>query len=477
MSNIVNGFGSGFDAQAVEGLVKALEAGYQVGAGKTGGNALRVESLESSLKTLSYTDQHIKFWKKIPKSPAFNTIEEYNQVSDYGGTASPFVLEGELPQASDTAFARKYEKVKYLGTTRGVTLQSTLVSTAHGDAVAMQNQLGILWLLGQAENFLFTGDASLAFNGEGPQWNGLDTLIDPTSVIDLAGTALEAVDVESAANIIVENYGYPTDIFLGNRNMSDLAKAMYGQHRVILPTPVNGMIGQSFDAQQTMAGPVNFNPCRFIQNKPSPRAAVTSAQAPATPASVVAAAAGGTTGDHTKGAPAGVTSYFSYVVTACNRFGESAPTAVLGAAIALTSAEKIAGNFRALTITNAATIGAFAPEYFRVYRSVSSAVNTVPASLASYSLIAQIPASSQAAGGTTIYNDLNASLPFTSTAYMGEMTPQVLTFRQLAPLMRLDLAVTGPQLNWTVLLFGTPIMYANKKWLKFANVGNLTIPS
>lgn len=477
-SNIISGFGQGVDQAGLDSLVKALEAGYQLGPNQTGGSALRVQSLESSLKTLSYTHNHIRFWKKIPKSPAFSTIEEYNQVSDYGGNANPFVLEGELPQGSDSSFARKYEKVKYMGTTREVTLQSTLVSNAHGDAVAEQNAQGILWLLGMVESFLFTGNAGLAANGDGPQWNGLDALIDPTMVMDMAGHAMQPTDFETATQLIVDQYGYPTDILMANKVLSDLAKTMYPQHRVGIPAPVNGVIGQSFDAIQLQSGPLTMNACRFITKAPAPRAAATSAQAPATPASIVAGAATGTTGDHNKGvatADQAVTTYFNYVVTAANRFGESAPTAVQGAAVALTSGNKSGGAYIPLTITNPASLGAQAPDYFRIYRSKYSIVNGVPANLTSYSLIAQIPASSVLPNGTTVFNDLNFKLPFTSCAYLGELTNQVLTFRQLAPLMKQDYAVTGPSFKWGILLFGTPLMFANKKWLRIENIGDLVV--
>lgn len=474
-NQFVQGFGNDIDRQGLDSLVKALEAGYQVGANKTGGSALRVESLEASLKTLSYTHQHIKFWKKIPKSPAFSTVEEYNQVSDYGGYASPFVLEGELPQSADSVYARKYETVKFLGVTRSVTLQSGLVNTAHGDVVAQQNAEGILWLLSRVEHYLFHGDSRLAFSGNGPEWNGLDALIDATAVTDMAGEAILPTDLETITNQIVDDYGYPTDVYWPNKVQSDLAKSMYTQHRVLLPAQANGMIGQKFDAISTMAGDLVFNPCRFLTKRPSPRAAATSTFAPLTPASIVAGAVAGTTGDHNKGSNPAANTNYNYVVTACNRFGESAPTAVQGAVVTILVAEKAAGNYIPLTITNPANVGAYAPEYYRVYRSVASTSATVPATLDKYSLIAQVPAASQANNGTTVFNDLNTYLPFTSEAYIGEFTPSVLTFRQLAPLLKQDYAVVGPSFKWGILLFGTPILFAPKKIRKVTNIGDLVL--
>lgn len=471
--NIGSGFGVESSASVAE-LNKALEAGYQVGAGKTGGSALRVESLDASLKVLTYSSSHVKLWKKMPKSPAYSTVEEYNQLTDYGGQASPFVQEGELPQATDSSYVRRMQLIKFLGTTREITHQATLTHPAHGDLIALENQAGIMWLLQQVERHMFVGDSSLAFDGESEQWDGLDALIDSSNVIDLEGQTLQEADIEEAANMIIENYGFPTDMFLGTRTMSDLVKTFYPRERIQMPAPMNGQIGNTLQTMATQAGTVEFNPDVFIQKTPTPPAAATSASAPVTPASIAAGAATGTTGDHNKGAPAG-TSNFAYLVTACNRFGESAPVAFAGAVTALSQANKDAGTYLPLTITNPAVIGAFPPEFFRIYRSVASSSAVVPTSLASYALIAQVPAAAQNAAGVTVFNDVNLQLPFTSSAYLGEMTPNVLTFRQLMPLMKMDLAVLSPAYRWMIMLYGTPVLFAPKKWMRFINIGQLNL--
>ncbi len=468
----ISGFGQGPSGDVAE-LSKALETGYAT-TGQTGGAALRVESLEASLKVLTYTSANIRFWKRIPKSPAYSTAEQYNQLTQYGGDQSPFIGEGETPQSTDASFIRRTEYVKYLGTTREVTHQASLVHPAHGDLIALQNQTGILWMLQQLERHLFEGDASLAADGESEMFNGLNAMIDSSSLIDMEGNSLQEADIEEAANTIVENYGYATDMFLGLRAMSDLTKTMYPRSRVALPAPVNGQVGNSIGSIMTSGGPVEFSPDVFIRKTPVAPNAATSSSAPATPASIAVGAATGTTGDHAKGAPTGTT-YFAYLVTACNRFGESAPTAVAVAATATTAANKTTGIYWPLTITNAASIGAFVPEYYKVYRSEASSTNAVPASLSSYYEIAKVPADSQAAAGTTVYNDVNLILPNSSSAYIGELSPSVLTFRQLLPMMKMDLAITGPAYRWMILLYGTPIMFAPKKWLRFINIKQLDL--
>lgn len=466
------GGGSSSAAEAA-GLMKALETGYSIGPNQTGGAALRVESLEASMKVTTYSASHIKFWKKIPKSPAFSTVEEYNELVDYGGRSTPFVQEGETPQASDSSYRRRTQLVKFLGTVREVTHQATLVHPAHGNLIATENHNGILYLLNQIENFLFTGDSSLAFSGEAEQWDGLDTLIDPSSVLDLGGSAIQEADFEEASNIIIENYGFPTDCMLSTRTMSDFVKTFYPRQRINLPAPVNGKVGQTVGSVSTSGGDIELSPNIFVRPTPNPQSTATSANAPSTPTSIVTVVNGAATnGDHAKGA-ASATTNFAYVVTAANRFGESAPTAVQGAVVAMTTTQKAAGRTITATITNAAVVGAFPTEYLKIYRSKASTSTVVPTSLSDYYLIMKVPVSTQANSGATVVEDVNLTLPDTSVAYLGQMDPSVLTFRQLMPMMKMDLAVNGPAFRWMILLYGTPVLFTPKKWIRLTNIGRL----
>src|SRR5882672_2814674 len=101
-------------AAAVQELSKALEAGSTTGRETTGlttasGAPLKVESLEKNLKVLTFSESDIKMWKRIPKSPAFNTVEEYLQLAEYGADRGGFNNEGELPEEEDATYIRKAE--------------------------------------------------------------------------------------------------------------------------------------------------------------------------------------------------------------------------------------------------------------------------------------------------------------------------------------------------------------------------------
>ena len=166
-------------------LRKALEIGTSQPVTGTGPDALRVESLESTLKLLTYSASHIKLWGDIPKLQAFSTVEEYNRLQEYGSDGGGFVGSGELPEEEDTTYERADQKVKYIGSTRSVHHPATLVNTIPAQLIAQETQNGALWLMRKANEGLYYGDATavpLEYNGLTKQ------IIDGNgTVIDLKG--------------------------------------------------------------------------------------------------------------------------------------------------------------------------------------------------------------------------------------------------------------------------------------------------
>lgn len=478
----LNGFGtSSWDT--VQQLHKALSAGYESNpALMTGGSAMRVESLEESLKIITYTDRHIKFWRDVPKTPAYNTVEEYNQQDSYGNDSyGAFLREGELPLANDSSYRRRTALVKFIGTTREITHPATLILPAHGDLIAKENESGILWLLKQVELALFHGDSTLAFNGaEGEQWDGLDTLISPDMYVDLEGGPPQEADFEEVSNLLARNFAYPSDCYTGYTPLSDLVKTMYPRHRINLPPPADGQIGQAINSIVTQAGVLRFNQARFLERPPT---APSGARGPAThvptaPASIaVAFALSNGTGEFDK-SQGSLDARYAYIVTAANRFGESAPSPAFLSPV-LTAANAQAMFEAVLTITNAPAVST-PPEFFNIYRTVAldAATAVAPINEEAYSLIARIPAESQANNGVTpsapgTLTDINRVMPFTEQMYVGELDQAVISFRQLAPLMKMDLAVLAPAYRWMILLYGVLVLFAPRKWSRIINIGRL----
>jgi len=450
-----NGFGMG-SGQQVSDLNKALSAGYATSPDtQTNGGAFRVESLESSLKVLTYSDQHIKFWKKIPKSKATNTVEEYNQLISYGSEGGGFLTEGELPDTQDSTYQRKASFVKFMGVTREVTHPMTLVNSAHGDVVSRMNQDGILWMLKKIENGLFWGDSKLGAGGtEYVEFDGLDKLIHPENTIDLAGKHLEEKHVNWGSQMILENYGIATDLFLPYEVFAQFQQEFFPKERVIMPTTGGTKAGVVVDQFQSHGGPINFDPNLFLKKTKELPTQATSPKAPAAPSEVTAAI--GTLAD-AEFAKSGAGVY-TYYVTAANKHGESTPVKVT-APVTITGADLVKGI--TLTVKNAAAT-VYPVDYLTIYRTEADQAQAYQ--------IARVAVTSAAANAATVVTDRNDTMPNTYTAFMGEMSEQILAFKQLTPMLKMDLATLAPSYRWMILMYGMPVLYAPRKFLRFKNI-------
>ncbi len=209
----VEGFGHTV-MEDVDDLNKALAAGQDInppGSFTAGdGFALRVESLDRTLRNTTYKMQHIRFWRNIPKLPAYNTVEEYNLITQYGGNPdAAFIDEGDLPEEDDSIYERKFSVVKYLGTVRRVTHVMSLVKPAHGNVIAQETVSGTMHLLRTIERNLFKGDSTLS----ALQWDGFEKLMldnaPATNIIDLRGRPLTEDNLIDGALTIQDapNYG------------------------------------------------------------------------------------------------------------------------------------------------------------------------------------------------------------------------------------------------------------------------------
>lgn len=468
----IDGFGLSTWEQVSE-LNKALAAGYDIPAtsGGTSGSALRVESLEASLKIVTFQMQHIKFWQKVPKLPAFSTVEEYNQLRSYGGDGGAFTPEGELGEYDDTTYSREVSLVKYLQTVRKVSHPMTLVRAAHGDVVGNEVRNGIMWLLGKLEYYLYFGNRTLRYGwaapstNEGYEFDGLNRLVDSANVVDAKGDPLSEDILESASNVVIESYGVPTDILIGTKPLADLAKVMFPKERIVVPY-TQGQVGVPLNTFASQGGVLSFNPDVFLRKKyvvPGTTAA-TSSKAPLTPTFIQPARAGASGGDWTKtGNGWGL---YRYSVTASNRYGESAPAAsqVADAAIS-TDLDKIS-----VTVSNNAAADPYPPQWINIYRTVAGGGATD-----THYLIAQAAATTQvAAAAHTVIVDINSICANVHKVFIGELSPAVIAFKQLAPMMKMDLAVVEPSIRWLQLLYGVLQLYAPKKFVIIKNIGEAT---
>jgi hypothetical protein len=480
MENAYFGAGSG---EQMELLHKALSTGTDGAPAAVPGSvdspagALRVESLESTLKTTTFRMEHIKFWRAIAKKRAFSTVEEYNVLSDYGSDASAFFDEGGLPREEDATYERKYQVVKFLGVTKIITQPLLLVRAAHGDVLARETINGTMWILERLEKALFFGNAiinSLQFNGIAaqviPQSNfdqvrnaaGTTTLSlyggggTDLNVIDLRGGPMTEETLEEASQRIADFYGRMQCLFMGTRALSDLAKTFFPKERIHLPAPTDGVVGTPLTHFASQNGYIRLEPDVFIR----PGGAIPVkilATAPAAPTNfAVAASAGVVPGSEMEA------NDYDYAVTAVNKGGEE------GAAAYVTG----------VTLADAGSVGdAAVMQWDRAVAAVSYKLYRRVASTGAYALMLEVPDLKSPIGvdAKIYFDDLNRWLPGTSMAFGMYMdAEQGMAFKQLAPLMKVNLATLSAAIRFMILLYGVPEVYSPTKQIIFKNIGPLT---
>ena len=469
--------GDGFgitDSQTVADLNKALSAGHADGiSNQSNGGALRVESLDSTLKIVSFMEKNIVFYNDIPKTKAYNTVEEYNMLSKYGGRGGFFIEEGGLPRTEDSVYQRKAAFVKFMGTTREITHPMLLVRPAHGNVVALETKNGAKWMLQRMEEQLFKGNSAhsaQAFDGlEAQHAAGIidsstagDGLPDVSveHVIDLRGKSpmTEAV-FEEVARILADNYYYPTHCYLPNTAHSDFNKQFFSKGRYQIPVGADNQVGFVVDKVRTMGGVVQLRPDVFLRVNETAPASADNALAPTSPVSATVTVQAISTSRGFKAEEFGT---YRYEVTAVSKSGESAPTAGSADAVVAGSTEEVK-----IVIVRGAVSGNDLTTSYRIYRTrLEDGVD------GKRYLVREIAS----AGSNTDFLDGNEDIPGLGKAYMGQLDESVITLRELSPMLKFPLATVASSIRWMQLYYNTPILFRPRGWVIIKNIGFLEQP-
>jgi len=446
--------------QDVEDLKKALQTSYATDvASYTGGDALRLQSLEKALHIITFRAQHLVLWREIEKDIAYSTVEEYTLLKGYGSDGGiSFVGQTETPIESVGDYERKVAFVKFMGVVRSVSLASVLVRKLVPDIIGRETTNGIMKILADWTWAMYWGDSKKVRNStqEGLEFDGIISVVErevPQNVYDLRG----GIDLDRAlsylAEVIYNQYGTINRLFAPSGVIQKFTQSYYGQQRVFIPTATGG-IGAGFFISQfdTIAGTVLFRPDALFRPQYTYSTTATSNQAPNPQITVNAAFANNTTADWSKGNVAG--NSVQYAVVAGNTRGLSAP--VQTASVSITANET-----RAIRITitevNQGTIPA---QFYVIFRNDIESNGR----RSGFGVVAVIPASSLQQNNTITFDDTNRILPNSKTAVVGNFTRECLVFSRLLPLVRVPLPVVGQAIPWMILLYGVP-KYYNPRWL------------
>jgi hypothetical protein len=471
-----------------------MSAGTTTGQGLVGqltsGAALKTESLDPMLKILTSQDKHIVLHKILPKQTAYNTVEEFNQLVDYGLNIGIFNKEGETPQFTDSIYRRESVLIKYTGVSGEVTHPFTLVrlGSGVGDALAQEVKNKTQFLIRALDKAYPVGNSRLVsdeFDGifkqhyagvtgeTTPTVAGMNTYFGDSSVIDARGYILNDKMVEDAAHAVVnDNFGMVSTIIGPPIVFSNYVSQFHESKRIVVGQvggTIGATMGQSVNAIETQFGGIGVVTDIFFDYKTSKayNEAATSAKAPAAP--VAAGALTNNVTDTNTQFTDSAGNYW-YGVTAKNRYGESALTLFDTAVQALAATE-------ACDLTFTHTDGAYAAECFVIYRTEKNASAYTSAKF--YPIFACTRSDfgtgvDGAAAGSV--RDKNRWIANTHSAIVLDNSLDVWALKQLAPIMRMDLARTSPSFRFMILAYLTLVLFAPKKISRIVNIGS-TVPA
>lgn len=457
------------DGDGIEALQKALTAGYGSDVSQlTGGSALRIQSLDRTMKATIQDNDHMKLFNALQKSGATATVDEWTERDSIGGFLGGTTNSetGVIAQAQGN-YKRRVAQVKYLMTRAEVSVVVTLGNNI-ASAKAVEAQNAALRLLTDAEYLSFEGDSAVVpteFDGITAQMEAgvLAGDVDGENVIDCDAQSLASINrLNEAAAIVARygNFGKPTDLFMSLKVQADFDNGLDPAFRVALENAPNAGIalGTPVIGIRTSQGNVKTHNDVFIRDPElqTPFQVRYSAVATANTAMKPTLAISAATDDAASKFGAVHAGNYYYLVTGVSAAGESDGAITIQTAVA-------AGKKVVLTITAS---GGNAETGYAIYRSRKNGTNAP----SDFRLIKRIP---KTAGGTTTFTDLNRDIPGTTKAFLLNMAPgaDAIAWRQLLPMMEFQLYPTNAAvLPWAQLLFGYLRLAKRKQHVVFKNI-------
>lgn len=485
------------DAGQAEELLKTLQVGHgYLGAPTSlvGGGALGVESIDGTLKSVTYDATNLVMWPSISQDRAYSLVEQYVRTNAYGDGGSPYIPESGSPVMNDAEYNRSAQKVMFFSTRRGVSLAATLVRQNFGnDIESLETQNGTLWMLEKLERELYLGNALYsnagAFDGslaaipikmQNLNLMGTDQQIrsgnsdfsaqarafdgyggNQSVIFSKTGDILNESDIEYEANVLVENFGRPSELHLPPKQLSDFIKQFYPKERVNQLGVESGRAGYIVREMVTTAGGIQLRPNVFLKPKQAVKMNPDRQGVPSVASGILNNASQSvvTGSGHTMDQAAAASQLnegdvYVYQVTACNEQGEAS-------AYLQTVAVTISATGNQVTFKIQDPTSGNQPTHYAVYRTNNTGAGTP--------LFVGYVARS--ATGSTIFTDLGNRAPGGAIAFMFDMRPEVMIWRQLSPLLKINLAAISTAKEFLLWLAGALILFAPRKSGIIENIG------
>lgn len=486
-----------FDGVSSSDILKAMEAGSMTGMQYNNminnGGGLKVESLDSVLKILTNRLNQLVYYMEMPKQKIKQNVHQYNQLYKYGEDVSIFNTEGETPEETDSQYRRKSILTKYMGVTGQVTHPAMITeynSINNMYTQEVENKTILLQTL--IDTALTSADSScvdIEFDGvfrqhmlgvnemDGGTVEGktseqlLDGYFNSPAVIDAQNQVLNDKMIQDASNVVVNVYnGYIDRIISNPIVFNNYVQQFHESKRVIvgLAASVTGAtMGQSVNDVTTQFGKINIKNDRYFDVRKPIRLgkSATSPKAPATPIIKTEINVKDADTKTNFGRHAGT---YGYLVTAKNRYGESAPLNITP-----DGAQSVAKTQSVEFGVTAGAGGAYTASSFVIYRTKKDAALN---STTEYFPIFEVSVSQMANGydgaDKGCVRDRNRIIAGTKSALVYYNDNQINEYLQFSDTVKMDFAVTAPSRRFCILNYGTPVLYQPAKIVRIVNIGD-----
>lgn len=488
------------ESMTADEILKAMEAGLMTGMQYdnqlNNGGGLKPESLDYVLKNLENRLDQLVFWNELPRQRIESTVHQYNQLYKYGQNVGIFNSEGETPTETDSIYRRKSIVVAFSGVTGQVTHPGMIVKTVVGSLYTKEVENKTILLQTELDKKVITSNRSKIeqeFDGVFAQHveginditggllgktseQVLDAYFGDVSVINANGSVLNDRMIEDAAQAVVNDRNGVIDrIVSAPIVFNNYVKLFHESKRVIVGMAggvVGATMGQSVNDIQTQFGKVSVKADKFFDWAEAIKLgnAKTSDKAPNAPIVDTTAPAAAFVDAKTKFGTVHAGNYL-YAVTAKNRYGESEPTLLTADALAVGATKSVALKFKS------AGSSAYPETCFVIYRTE---VNPVSKDIADFYPIFEVSKTELAAGwdgaAENTVNDRNRWIAGCKSALIYFNGSEINEYLELGGTMKLDYAIVGPRRSFSVLNYGSPVLYQPGKIARIINIGKIGLP-
>ena len=495
--------GNALESMSSEEILKAMEAGLLTGMQYdnqlNNGGSLKPESLDSVLKNLENRLDQLVFWNEIPRQRIDNTVYQYNQLYKYGQEVGIFNLEGETPTETDSIYRRKSIVVKFTGVTGQVTHPGMIVKTAVGSLYTKEVENKTILLQTILDKKVITADSNKVeqeFDGIFAQHIAginditggllgktseqiLDAYFGDIAVINANGSVLTDALVEDAAQAVVNDRNGIIDRIVSSPVVfNNYVKLFHESKRVIVGMQggvVGATMGQSVNDITTQFGKVAIKADKFFDwNQPAKLGrGKTSDRSPNAPVADGSTPIAVAVDAKTQFGAAHAGNYF-YAVAAKNRYGESELVLLnkSGAVQAVGATQSVDLKF------TGAVSSAYPETCYVIYRTEAGAADSATAD---FYPIFEVSTTERAAGWdgaeAGLVRDRNRWIAGTKSALVYFNGSEMNEYLELGGTMKLDYAIVGPRRSFSVLNYGTPVLYQPGKIARIINIGKIGLPN